>query len=110
MSPEIVQSRGGMGVEVKIHRNTACAAPRSGVVRPLRVLAGAGAGVFAALLMLGLSPAEARHHLRHHTHVRHGAVGVDPARESESIVIDADTGRPLSQMNADAITYPASLT
>jgi D-alanyl-D-alanine carboxypeptidase len=35
---------------------------------------------------------------------------VDPARESESIVIDAETGRVLSEVNADAITYPASLT
>jgi D-alanyl-D-alanine carboxypeptidase len=35
---------------------------------------------------------------------------LDPARESEAIVVDADTGRVLSQMNADAITYPASLT
>lgn len=70
-----------------------------------RILAGAG----AALLLLGASPAEARHHLRYHAHARHGAA-VDPARESESIVIDADTGRVVSEMNADAITYPASLT
>jgi D-alanyl-D-alanine carboxypeptidase len=60
--------------------------------------------------MLGAGPAEARHHLRYHVHARHGAVGIDPARESESIVIDADTGQVLSEMNADAITYPASLT
>jgi D-alanyl-D-alanine carboxypeptidase len=35
---------------------------------------------------------------------------IDPGREAESIVIDADTGRVLSEANADAITYPASLT
>ena len=39
-----------------------------------------------------------------------GCYGVDRSRENESIVIDADTGRVLSEMNADAITYPASLT
>lgn len=33
-----------------------------------------------------------------------------PVREAESIVIDVDTGRVLSEVNADAITYPASLT
>src|SRR6185437_194543 len=53
--------------------------------------------------------AEARHQVRYHAHARHGAA-VDPGREAESIVIDADTGRVLSEMNADAITYPASLT
>jgi D-alanyl-D-alanine carboxypeptidase len=67
-------------------------------------------GAVAALLLSGTSPAEARQHHRYHGHIRHGAVGVDPGRESESIVIDADTGRVLSEMNADAITYPASLT
>src|ERR1700760_1609645 len=75
-----------------------------------RLLAGAGLAAFAALSMLSASPAEARHHLRFHTHARHGSYGVDPSRENESIVIDADTGRVLSEMNADAITYPASLT
>ena len=60
--------------------------------------------------MLGASPAEARHHPRYHGHARHGFYGVDPSRENESIVIDAETGRVLSEMNADAITYPASLT
>ena len=37
-------------------------------------------------------------------------VGFAPAPVSESIVLDADTGRVLSEANADAITYPASLT
>src|SRR5207244_6600809 len=54
--------------------------------------------------------AEARHHSRHQAHARHGFYGVNPSRENESIVIDADTGRVLSEINADAITYPASLT
>ncbi|MGC2202455.1 MAG: D-alanyl-D-alanine carboxypeptidase [Stellaceae bacterium] len=83
----------------------------SGVLRHVapsapRNLAVAGGVAFAALLLLSSAPAEARHH----AHARHGFFGVDPARESESIVIDADTGRVLSEVNADAITYPASLT
>ena len=77
--------------------------------RSPRFFAGAGIGAFAVLVMCSTSPAEARHHPRYHAHVRHG-FGVDPSRENESIVIDADTGRVLSETNADAITYPASLT
>ena len=46
--------------------------------------------------------------MRHH--LRLGTVGFAPAPVSESIVLDADTGRVLSEANADAITYPASLT
>jgi len=75
-----------------------------------RFLAGACLGAIVALLMLGASPASARHHPGYHGHARHGFYGVDPSRENESIVIDAETGRVLSEMNADAITYPASLT
>jgi D-alanyl-D-alanine carboxypeptidase len=61
-------------------------------------------------LTLGATPAAARHHPGYHGHAHHGFSGVDPSRENESIVIDAETGRVLSEMNADAITYPASLT
>ena len=61
-------------------------------------------------MTLGVSPALARHHLGYHAHARHGFSGVDASRENESIVIDTETGRVLSEMNADAITYPASLT
>jgi D-alanyl-D-alanine carboxypeptidase len=75
-----------------------------------RFLAGAGIGAFAVVALLGNGPAEARHHSRFHAHARHGSYGVDPSRENESIIIDVDTGRVLSEMNADAITYPASLT
>jgi D-alanyl-D-alanine carboxypeptidase len=39
-----------------------------------------------------------------------GTVGFAPSPTAESIVLDADTGRVLSESNADAITYPASLT
>jgi D-alanyl-D-alanine carboxypeptidase len=75
-----------------------------------RVLASVGILAFAGFLLLGTSPAAARHHPRYHPHIRHVFYGVDAGREAESIVIDADTGRVLSEMNADSITYPASLT
>ena len=75
-----------------------------------RFVAGAGISAIAVLLTLGANPAAARHHLGYHGHARHGFSGVDPSRENKSIVIDVETGRVLSEMNADAITYPASLT
>ena len=89
-----------------VPRNTARGRFRVAEPYSLPILAGA----VAALLLYGMGSAEARQHPRYHTHIRHGAVGLDPGRESESIVVDADTGRVLSEMNADAITYPASLT
>jgi len=98
-----------MGVEVKVFRNTALQMSRAA---PLwrRFLAGTGVSAVAALLTLGANPAAARHHPGYHGHARHGFHGVDPSREAESIVIDAETGRVVSEVNADAITYPASLT
>ncbi len=57
---------------------------------------------------VGCGMAEAAQHVRHHLHL--GTVGFAPAPVGESIVLDADTGRVLSEANADAITYPASLT
>src|SRR5437868_7465954 len=100
---------GEWGVKVQIFRNTARWTSR---VAPLLrcLLAGAGLGVIADGLTLVASPAAARHHPGYHGHARHGFYGVDPSRENESIVIDAETGRVLNEMNADAITYPASLT
>ena len=92
-----------------VFTNTARAAPREAAPRSLRLLAGAAGTGLALLLVFGSGAAEARHHVRYHAHARHGAA-VDPGRENESIVIDADTGRVISEMNADAITYPASLT
>jgi D-alanyl-D-alanine carboxypeptidase len=44
-----------------------------------------------------------------HHHYRPSAVGFASLRVSASIVLDADTGRVLSENNADALTYPASL-
>jgi D-alanyl-D-alanine carboxypeptidase len=98
-----------MGVEVKVFRNAARCTSRAAPLSR-RFLTGAGIGVVAVLLTLGANPAAARHHQGYHGHARHGFSGVDPSRETESIVIDAETGRVLSEMNADAITYPASLT
>ena len=92
-----------------VFRYTARGASGDAAANLLRILAGAAAGLAGFLLALGAGPAEARHYVRYHAHVRHG-VPIDPGRETESIVIDADTGRVLSEMNADAITYPASLT
>jgi D-alanyl-D-alanine carboxypeptidase len=68
------------------------------------------AGVLAALLLLVASQAEAARQQRSHGHARHAAAGPSSALVSESIVIDVETGGVLSAMNADAITYPASLT
>src|SRR5437660_1620846 len=100
---------GEWGVEVELFRNTARCSSRAAPLS-LRFFAGAGLGAIAVLLTLGATPAAARHHAGYHGHARHGFSGVDPSRENESIVIDAETGRVLSEMNADAITYPASLT
>ena len=61
-------------------------------------------------MMFAASQAEAARHPRYHAHAHHSAVGFAPALVSESIVIDVETGQVLSQVNADAITYPASLT
>src|SRR5215831_2502078 len=83
------------------------AVPR-GWARVLRTLVCGSAG--AVLLLFAVSQAEAARHPRYHAHARHGAVGFAPVLVAESIVIDVETGRVLSAVNADAITYPASLT
>lgn len=62
----------------------------------------------AVVSAFGARGAHATHHA--HYHLRLGTVGLAPAPVSGSIVLDADTGRVLSENNADAITYPASLT
>jgi D-alanyl-D-alanine carboxypeptidase len=62
-----------------------------------------------ALCTIAWGKADAARHVHHH-HTQLGAVGFAPAPIGASIVLDADTGRVLSEMNADAVTYPASLT
>lgn len=100
---------GEWGVKVTVFGNIARCTSRAAPLSRC-FLAGACIGAIAGFLMLGASPAAARHHPGYHGHARHGFYGVDPSRENKSIVIDAETGRVLSEMNADAITYPASLT
>ncbi|HKM71012.1 MAG TPA: D-alanyl-D-alanine carboxypeptidase family protein [Stellaceae bacterium] len=85
-------------------------ASRIVTARVSRILACGGTGAIIAILMLAASEAEAARHPRYHAHAHHAAVGFAPARVSESIVIDVETGKVLSAANADAITYPASLT
>jgi D-alanyl-D-alanine carboxypeptidase len=60
--------------------------------------------------MFAASQAEAARQPRYHAHAHHGVVGLAPVLVGESILIDVETGQVLSQANADAITYPASLT
>jgi D-alanyl-D-alanine carboxypeptidase len=62
------------------------------------------------VLIFAASQAEAARQPRYHAHARHSAVGLGPVLVSESIIIDVEAGRLLSAFNADAITYPASLT
>jgi D-alanyl-D-alanine carboxypeptidase len=72
-----------------------------------RVCAAGLVAACALLLLFGPNPAAAARRVHHH--YRLGAVGFAPLRVSASIVLDADTGRVLSEDNADALTYPASL-
>jgi D-alanyl-D-alanine carboxypeptidase len=90
---------------VKVLNNAPGGARRARRVDALPIVAGG----LVALMLLRPSPAEATHHA-HHRHSGAAAVGFAPAPVSESILIDADTGRVLSEQNADAPTYPASLT
>lgn len=65
------------------------------------------AAICALSLLLG--PGQARAARRVHHHQRPSVVGFAPAPVRASIVLDADTGRVLSEDNADEQTYPASL-
>ena len=67
----------------------------------------AAAAVIA--LTIDAGDAAARQHVHHH-HTGFATVGFGPSPVPESIVLDANTGQVLSEANADAITYPASLT
>ena len=62
-----------------------------------------------ALCIIAWGRADAARHVHHH-HTQLGTVGFATAPIGASIVIDADTGRVLSELNADAVSYPASLT
>jgi D-alanyl-D-alanine carboxypeptidase len=97
-------------VGVKVFVRGESGASCDAAARVLRILACGGAGVLVVLLMFAAGQAKAARHPRYHAHAHHAALGFAPALVSESILIDVDTGRVLSEANADAITYPASLT
>jgi D-alanyl-D-alanine carboxypeptidase len=97
-------------VEVKVLERRERGASCNADVRVLRILIRGAAGVLVGLLMFAAGQAEAARHPRYHAHAHHGALGFGPVLVSESILIDVETGRVLSEANADAITYPASLT
>src|SRR5262249_13174979 len=65
--------------------------------------------VAAIALSIASGGAQAAYKGKHH-YFRTGIIGFSPAPIGESIVLDADTGRGLSELNADAVTHPASLT
>jgi D-alanyl-D-alanine carboxypeptidase len=102
----ITRSLGELGVAVKDveHQRGGF---RGGAMRAPRTLALTLA--IMALCIVCPGGAEAGRHVHYH-HTRLATVGFAPSPVGESIVLDADTGRVLSEANADAITYPASLT
>jgi D-alanyl-D-alanine carboxypeptidase len=73
-----------------------------------RALTRAVAGLVAIGLGFGAGQATAARHAGHH--IRHRLAAFAPGPVRESILIDARTGQVLSESNADAPTYPASLT
>jgi D-alanyl-D-alanine carboxypeptidase len=100
---------GSLGGRVKVLNHQPRGALGEAAARVSLLLLRSSVGILAALLLLAASQAEARGQ-RSHGHARHASPGPSFALVSESIVIDVETGRVLSAMNADAITYPASLT
>ena len=104
-----LQSTGSLGGRVKVSNHQPPGALGEAADHVSLLLLRKSATVLAALLLLAASQAEARGQ-RSHGHPRHAAAGPSFALVSESIVIDVETGGVLSEMNADAITYPASLT
>lgn len=98
-------SVGESGGVVKVSKDTLGGA-RRGHNMIFWALCGGG---IAGLLLFRPTPAEATHHAHHH-HTQAGTTGFAPAPVSELILLDADTGKVLSEENADAPTYPASLT
>jgi D-alanyl-D-alanine carboxypeptidase len=99
---------GKLGVAVNIGLELRGAARGGGSHRACR-LACAVTGAAAFALVIGAGDAAARQHVHHH-HTALTTVGFGPSPVGESIVLDANTGQVLSEANADAITYPASLT
>jgi D-alanyl-D-alanine carboxypeptidase len=73
-----------------------------------RTLTRAVAALVAIGLGFGVDQAAAARHAGHH--IRHRLAAFAPGPVRESILIDARTGQVLNESNADAPTYPASLT
>jgi D-alanyl-D-alanine carboxypeptidase len=61
-----------------------------------------GAAALLAIALIGSSPAMAR------KHASEASYGYAPVYEA--ILVDADTGQVLRELNPDVVTYPASLT
>jgi D-alanyl-D-alanine carboxypeptidase len=102
---------GELGVAVNIGLKRCGANRGGGSCRAHRLVCGVTAATAAAAIVLaiGAGDAVARQHVHHH-HTALATVGFAPSPVSESIVLDASTGQVVSEANADAITYPASLT
>ncbi len=100
----IMRDLGELGVAVNVRQQRG--GVRGGGSRLPKIAAVAVAVM--ALCTIASGRAQASHHVRRHLQL--GTVGFAPSPVGESIVLDADTGRVLSESNADAITYPASLT
>ncbi|MGB9154569.1 MAG: D-alanyl-D-alanine carboxypeptidase family protein [Alphaproteobacteria bacterium] len=68
--------------------------------------------LFTIMLALVLSPHEAEAKKRHHTphHAHHHHAGVDRGAGYSDIVIDAETGRVIHDVDGDDLRHPASLT
>ena len=95
---------------MRVYASKGRGAFRNAAAHMLRILACGSAGAMIALLIFAGSQAEAARHPRYHAHAHHAAVGLGQVLVGESIVIDVESGQVLNAENADAITYPASLT
>ncbi|HTV43915.1 MAG TPA: D-alanyl-D-alanine carboxypeptidase family protein [Stellaceae bacterium] len=73
-------------------------------------MSGVIALVIAAMAVVAFGSGTAQAARRGHHYLHLARVGFAPVPVASSIVLDADTGQVLSQDNADALTYPASLT
>jgi len=95
----VLQSMGSLGDRVKVLNHQPRGALGEAAARVSLLLLRSSVGILAALLLLAASQAEARGQ-RSHGHARHASPGPSFALVSESIVIDVETGRVLSAMNA----------
>jgi D-alanyl-D-alanine carboxypeptidase len=66
------------------------------------------AAMLAGIVLFGTGPADAARHPVHAIRYARAAAALAPL--GASILLDAQTGRIISEVNADILTYPASLT